>query len=481
MSEPLEAVKILNAPYDASNWTADYTMSHVNAVIELGTASGNPSNFDKYVIQVFDNQVSTTDPISDIRIAPNGVDRAIINIRDLLQTQIERYKSVDNNLFGESDDYWIPAREWMSEWFLKVGSETAGTATINVTTPLSSIIPARDYERRLENTLPIDYITEVSLDTETADCTQIDRVGKPLTDWSYSVPASSITDGVPFEFVTNGLDVLVQEHPRGDYRSVSIVSKLQRDSINPPAAQVKGAEGYWILSYDASGTLLGYNFRANTIANGGGPNTGVYDGNAIGYPYTFTTMSIHDADIDPNATHYYIYPSVGTGSACGLQLETNVLTDPAWQPIRFNIREPRCNDYETINVRWMNSLGFWDYYTFTKKNEKRWSADRNEFSKSIFDYNTNLQTSADWRGRTVYSQKLVQEFTVSTDFLQDYEMEFLENMFFSPDIQYIDADGVQHAALITEKNIVEKTYRKDKLFQLEFTLQDAINLNSQRG
>jgi hypothetical protein len=54
-------------------------------------------------------------------------------------------------------------------------------------------------------------------------------------------------------------------------------------------------------------------------------------------------------------------------------------------------------------------------------------------------------------------------------------------MFFSPDVQYIDGEGNQYAATIKNKSIVEKTYRKNKLFQLEITLVNAINLNSQRG
>ena len=94
-------VEIKNSPYSPIYWTdMIHTQANGNAVIEMGTVGDVTVDFDKYVIQVFDATVSSIDPVNDIRIAPNRVGRAIINIRNLLQTQIERYKATGNNLFG---------------------------------------------------------------------------------------------------------------------------------------------------------------------------------------------------------------------------------------------------------------------------------------------------------------------------------------------------------------------------------------------
>jgi hypothetical protein len=474
-------VEIKNTPYKAASWNGIiHTQANGNAVIELGTVGDAATDFDKYVIQVFDNTVSSTVPVNDIRIAPNAVDRAIINVRNLLQTQIERYKSTANNLFGATgSDAWIPADEWSSEWFLKIGSETGGDLTVDATTDLASLVMGRNYERKLDNVLDEDKIAVISGELG-SECTVVASVGGILTDWEYSKPKSSFTDGAP-SVIDPTQEILVMNHRLGDWRTLSILQKPEISSEPaPPAAAASCCEGAWVYPFNEQGTQLGTIFVPNTQIYGGGPNLGIFDGGNPLHPYTYMTFNVGAASLPVTTSHYYVVFVVGTPSECSTTQQDSVMAEPAWQPVRFNIVQDKCNDYTPINVRWMNSYGFWDYYTFTKKNEKRFTATRNEYSKEIFDYNQPLST-AQWRGRTIYNQKLVEEFTITTDFLQDHEMVYLENMFFSPDIQYIGADGTQYAAVITNKSIVEKTYRKDKLFQLEVTLQNAINLNSQRG
>ena len=480
-------VEIKNSPYSAAYWTdMIHTQANGNAVIEMGTVGDVTVDFDKYVIQVFDATVSSLDPVNDIRIAPNRVGRAIINIRNLLQTQIERYKATENNLFERTgSNTWISADEWSSEWFIKVGSETAGTLTIDATSQLASVVMARNEERELQNLLPDAYIASAAGSGITPGCTNVTRVGGVLTDWTYSkVAAQLIADGVP-SVIPSTQPVLMKHHRDNDFRTASIMQRVNRENRGAgfPDVNVQGCEGAWLYAYDSTGTLLSLQFFPNTVAQGGGPNSGVWDGFDVEYPNVYMTFNINwDGQLPANTSHYYVIFSMGTITTCASETQTNVMAQPGWTPIRYDIRPQKCNDYDNINVRWMNSFGFWDYYTFTKKNEKTFTAERNEFTNNLFSYNDTFTGSdARWRGRTVYSQKLTEQFTITTDFLEDHEMVYLENMFFSPDVQYIDGEGNQYAATIANKSIVEKTYRKNKLFQLEVTLVNAINLNSQRG
>ena len=479
-------VEIKNGPYSPILWTdMIHTQANGNAVIEMGTVGDVTVDFDKYVIQVFDATVSSIDPVNDIRIAPNRVGRAVINIRNLLQTQIERYKATGNNLFGrDTPNTWERGAEWTSEWFLKVGSETGGTLTINATSQLASVVMARNEERKLENLLEYAWIPRAAGSGIEPGCTNVTNVAKILTDWTYSKVAAQITDGKP-SFLQSTQPILMQHHRENDFRTLSILNRVEREDRGAglPNANVTQCEGAWLYSYDSSGTQLSLQFFPNTTAQGGGPNFGIFDGFDVEYPNVYQSFNINwPGQLPANTSHYYVIFSMGTIQACESETQANVMPQPGWMPVRYDIRPQKCNDYDNINVRWMNSFGFWDYFTFTKKNEKRYNAERNEFTNNLFSYNDTFTGSdARWRGRTVYSQKLTEEFTITTDFLEDHEMKYLENMFFSPDVQYIDGEGNQYAATIKNKSIVEKTYRKNKLFQLEITLVNAINLNSQRG
>jgi hypothetical protein len=197
--------------------------------------------------------------------------------------------------------------------------------------------------------------------------------------------------------------------------------------------------------------------------------------------------------LNPLTTHFYVYFVVGTPNACGTdELNTGILQQPAWYPVRYDIEDP-CADYSPMTLRWLNSAGGYDYFQFNKKHEETITVDRNTFRSNKFDYwnadNLFTDMQLNDRGEKVYSQRIQKEIKMTTDWLYDYEAEFLESLFKSADVGYIDQDqtyGVDQVeqviqATITNKKMTEKSYRRNKLFQFEITVKGAYNIQSQRG
>jgi hypothetical protein len=97
------------------------------------------------------------------------------------------------------------------------------------------------------------------------------------------------------------------------------------------------------------------------------------------------------------------------------------------------------------------------------------------------DYNaSSVGVLAGGRGYRTFSQTLTDKYTVRTNWLTDEEAAYLENLFISPDVRANLGDGFIAVTLLNT-SYVEKTIRKDKMFQYEITFKTAYNIKSQRG
>ena len=113
---------------------------------------------------------------------------------------------------------------------------------------------------------------------------------------------------------------------------------------------------------------------------------------------------------------------------------------------------------------------------------------RNEFLKEAANYNaTSYDVNIYDRGTTVYSQNLPEEFSAFTNYLSDADALYLEGLFISADVKvrFNDAPGVEQFQWVPVSLIstewVEKTVRKNKLFQYDIKFRIAHNIKSQRG
>ena len=220
----------------------------------------------------------------------------------------------------------------------------------------------------------------------------------------------------------------------------------------------------------------------------------------LSYYNNFTTYNLYAYDEDgvqlntatfSNTETAAVYPNIFRTIASGpnnTSIKFNLPAGTAFYYLnvgndwwRFNIKDIQCNDFDLYQVSWLNSYGFRDYYTFSKRDDVRKTITRNSYLQSVVDYNfIYLDTQKGSRGQTIYSQTIDQEYTIRTDFLDDKESEYLSSLIESPDVR-VYIKGQWYQVLPTTNEWRLQRYRTDKMFQLEYSFRIANGINSQRG
>jgi len=454
------------------------------------TLSGLTTLEDKYVLQVY--RVGAADPISDVRQTPNREGLAIFDIQNVLQNLVE--PSRDNldalhyNQVAQNTRMRIIRGE-VEEYILIANYESDGVVDPNNDVEIGRFTVMGGKKAYWEVPLNTDPYVVAASGGETIDnCTTISRYAKPLSDNQWTISDSATGDDFLVDFLSPG-GIDVHNVYSDDQCTKSFWNPIERDGTLPPASQAQGLEGFYIAQYNAAGNLILNNFYGNTQGNGGGPNTVVSQGTTPTGNYNVVTIASGPANLPANlqsgCTHYYIIPVVYTSTACS-GTATPVMNTAAWRAQRYNILDETCNDYPHIQFAWMNSLGFRDQFTFTKRNQKTVNINRNEFLKEAADYNsTSYAVDVQSRGYTTYSQTLEEVYEVQSDFMNDSEAKTLQSLFTSASalVRFTEGDLADQwvpISIITS-NYVERNNRKDKLFQYTITFKIAHNIKSQRG
>ena len=209
------------------------------------------------------------------------------------------------------------------------------------------------------------------------------------------------------------------------------------------------------------------------------------------YPYKAITVGSGPRNfqdfVSGTTTHYYVAVNAFTGSACTSTVQ-NLTDESMFDVYRFNIIDPKCNDYPDYQFSWLNSYGFRDYFSFSKRKDRSVAIGRNTYLREAADYNgTSYDVNVYDRGTTVFSQTLMEKFTAFTDYVTDAEAKYLEGLFISADVKvrFNDMDIPQryewYPISLLSTTYTEKTYRKDRLFQYNIDFKLAHNIKSQRG
>ena len=455
---------------------------------------------DKYVVKIL-NQADNS-VIAEVRQSANSAGNAIFDIQKILQSYIGPSKGGIESL-GQGI-YNLSLSNSANETFryvIQIGSETSGVVTMASLSPKETLGGIKQYYDQYFSFG--SYNGSVSGDDSNPPCSVAGNTqGAPLSDWTQFVEYSDITDGKPSG--QNATDrIQVREVRKSDHFTSTWYNNI---SINnpAPASEVTGIEGFRIITYQGN-TQLQYEIIPNIQDNGGGPNMSYGDGTVVNHPFSFITMGTGPQNLQynqytdgirsevfqlsPLATHYYVTPVLYTPGSC-IATKVGYAERSSWQTQRFNIVDKQCLDYDEIEFSWLNSYGFRDYWTFTKRNNKTIRNRKNNFDKSNIDY-----AAAEWdvdtysRGTTTYSQELMQEFTAFTDYMTDDEAKYIEGIFTSPDVRVklgtayspVGYDLSWWGATILSNTYTEKSYRKNKLFQYDVRFKLANQLKTQRG
>jgi len=457
------------------------------------TLSGIDPTDDKYALRIY--VVGNADPIADIRQTPNRQGRAIFDIQNILQTVVgPQVNTIDSLHYGLS---FVPqntrlalAGDTLTEYQIAYATESGGVVGAFTTYPeiFTVIAGSKQYFEVPYNETP--YQVVVSGDDGALPCTVIERYASPLSDNTYTIPDE--LPGKTFAYFSSPAGIDVHNVYRDDMCTKSFYQKLERvaPSGTPANANAQGLEAFYVLQFSAtSNNPIVTSIVTNTQSNGGGPNITLGQGTSISGDFQVITAATGPANLmvplNAATAYYYIIPAV-FGCPEDPQSQIDVMTEAAWRAQKYIINEEPCNDYPHVQFAWQNSLGYRDQFTFTKKVIHSTKTKNNNFLKGPADYNgQSYSVDIEERGFTTYSQKIQNDFSVTSGYMTDEEAKLLKHLYQSAEVKVRFSTG-QYAnqwvpVIIQSLNYTEKTFRKDRLFQYTVRFSLASNIKSMRG
>lgn len=424
-----------------------------------------------YVVQLFAS--GTTVASFDVRQLPNLKGYAHFDLQNILKTRVEGspYLETTTKLATSSYETY--------EYQIKAGYVLNDVPQLQVSSSFNYVFNGRKDVTAVDwNDTP--YIPKLNSSSFAGvDVLSVVSVQRALTDRHIdSVLGSQITDGKP-SWVASGDTVWKLNRQATDHYTLSFLNAWDNFGNGAPSYH-NGIAAFRIAIYNGN-TELYNDVITNIVSNGGGPNTAA-SGQSGSVLYPYKAISIQAGDLNTlfdtytTATHYYI------GTAGWSSKNFAAYTDIS-DVYRFDIDECVGNDFDATQVSWINSFGFRDYFSFTKRFDNVANVNRNTFRKLDANWGgTTIAVDNSARGEQVYDQSLSEEFTITTKYLTDAEANYLKNLYLSPDIRVrFSGENTWKSVIPISNQWTSRTFRKDKLFQYSLNFKLANPIQLQRG
>jgi hypothetical protein len=173
-------------------------------------------------------------------------------------------------------------------------------------------------------------------------------------------------------------------------------------------------------------------------------------GNSAGYYKT-----VYDAAFDySDAVYYRVNGQNTSGSGAVTYFSKTFIIDKS------------CQKYNPIRLHWLNNLGGFDAFTFTKVSRNFTDVERKMFKKF-----QPLNYPKTFRAKTNYYTKLTETIQINSDALTDAEWIGLKELVLSP-VVMMEYGSTYVPVNIKESNYEEKQYVNDRqLSSLQLTLE----------
>jgi hypothetical protein len=459
-------------------------------IINTNTIPKYNLTFGKNIISLYDEDETspfyrleirndvTDDPIGTLRQPNNIVGYAHFDVKNILQNQITFSDTIETTtqLKGSPEETF--------RWYGAFGEVLPnGTFDIQgITTSKITIGGRKNFDILDWNVNP--YLSSIGQTTVAGTVTAVvNSRAQALTDYSYKVLGSQITDGKP-TWAGATANVYIINRLSDEPYTLSFINGTRETTSGSTPSFVKGIAAFRYAIYNGN-TLLTSGYIQNTTANGGGPNTTLPQTLDPNYPYDVITLQggylLPILSSYPTLTHYYFGAVISqTGVTAN---DTFYGSTPISDIYRFNVIQGECNDFDPIQVSWVNSFGFRDYFTFQKRKDEVVNVERNIYQKLDAQWaGTEITVDAFNRGESIFSQTYTEEYTIRTRYLKDWEMQYLKNLIMSPNVRVRFSGSSDWVSVIpTTNSWTERTFRKDKFFQLEFGFRLANKLYSQKS
>ena len=266
----------------------------------------------------------------------------------------------------------------------------------------------------------------------------------------------------------------------GQYHTVSFLNG--KHYLDSEVTSVK------IERFDNNNSSLGVVTINNTEANGGAPFGSVITGNFVTQTSNTEKGLLYFGCGTANITNsgYYL-DNVAYYTVAAYNDTTRVSKE-----YRFDIVDADCKGFETIRLAFLNSLGAWDYYNFTKKSIRKTQINKTAIKQNygttpfqsttyfgdVLNYDYYNQGTYDG-GTRAFNVNAIETIEANTDFITEDEAAILEELFLSPDV-YMQTGDVFEPVVINETEYIKQTTANDMLKQYIITIEKGHNTRVQR-
>ena len=199
---------------------------------------------------------------------------------------------------------------------------------------------------------------------------------------------------------------------------------------------------------------------------------GCYPANIYGWSVVFKDL-IDSGDI----TKYIVSGHTSTG----VQLTF---------PFTINILCPNQKGYEPIRLTWLNQWGTWDYYTFNMKSSKSISTKGSTYEQLGGTWNESTYKPNSYKGgKKSFRVNATEKVIMNTDFVNESESEWFEELINSPEIYILEGYQTDPAGSslnnyvtpvrLQTSSYTRKTVANDKLMQYTFEIEKSKMLRTQ--
>ena len=245
-------------------------------------------------------------------------------------------------------------------------------------------------------------------------------------------------------------------------------------------------EGYIYLLYDFSDTtsLLGftvneYRENGNLISTTSFNTPALNTFNHIRIPCSPTTLN----KINSSRVSSGSLPAVSS-NATSYTINLRTETSTGSEIFHFNI-DTECR-YETRRIEFLNSLGGFDYFNFTKVSKHSEEIERKFFETTANDLTStgSINYSISNREKVQYYTKSSPKMKLTSDWIDSKTYNWLLELIESPEIYLLDSYALPNEDAINLRRIPvkningnweEKSDSVDKLFNLEIDLEFGMD------
>ena len=291
-----------------------------------------------------------------------------------------------------------------------------------------------------------------------------------------------------------------------DFGTVACLNRTKDVNAGLPSTPVNFSIMYYAFNRTTGASVfLDQTVLANNILNGGTDFTGVSDGAEDGkmilhagvYPANLnklpssiggTTFKRPSDFMNTASTLDLAYYTVNTTSNLGTQSSAkyrfNLLDGFVFDSGIGKVRLQPCKKYDPQRFAYINDLGVYEYINFFELRTDNISSNNTTLKSSVFNYTEAylLGNSTDvykeqpyvpfvaHQGERTISTDFKETFTINTGNLSNADIVKVKEMFLSPLIHYINADGSARAVILESSSIEDINNLNKHYTQQNYTL-----------